>query len=256
MNKVMDLNALIKASEINTACTKAYKAITNAFGYTANSTLTNRLPVSSVIYAAILFVCSTGLARATDYLVDVVVFENMAAARSVSPGPLYYPKLTSAMGLTSDRAASSGFELVEDGLSLAEEAEKIRQSGSYRLLRHFAWRQPGLDNQSSKPIRVNLGRTLPVYISENISAYDKYIPASTQPTGDKTRQLNTTTVNGSLNVRLGRFLHMDVQLVFTDIENSRSYRLTQSRKLRSREYHYIDNERFGLLVRILPIEGT
>ncbi len=207
-----------------------------------------------VLLLSLFLMSFSHAAHAIDYLIDVVVFENMAAAENVSPGPLYYPKLTSALGLTSDRAESLGFQLIEDDLSLSEEAEKIQQSGSYRLLKHFAWRQPGLDNNAAKAIRVNLGRTMSMYIPDNTDSYTRFVPGSAQPQANRTRKLTTTTVNGSLKVRLGRFLHVDALLVFTDIENGRSYRLTQSRKMRSREYHYIDNERFGLLVRILPIE--
>ena len=55
-------------------------------------------------------------------------------------------------------------------------------------------------------------------------------------------------------MRLGRFLHMDARLVYTDPETLQSFKLAQSRKMRSGELHYIDNPRFGLLTRITPLE--
>ncbi len=195
-------------------------------------------------------------ALALDYTIEVVVFENMRGDKSTGSSKLYFPRAGSAIGLNSDKAAEAGFSLISDNLSLTDAVDKIRASGNYRLLKHFAWRQPGLDNKEAKAIRINIGQTLPVYIPESISAYKRFIPASAQPTPEMTRKLTTTTVNGSLKVRLRRFLHVDANLVFTDIENQRSYLLSQSRKMRSTEFHYIDNPRFGLLIRILPVPET
>ena len=110
--------------------------------------------------------------------------------------------------------------------------------------------------ESAIPILINIGDTLPIYLPDDIKPYDNFIPASAEPTPDRPRMINTSTVNGSIKVRLGRFLHMEVSLVFTDGETQQSFRLSQSRKMRSRELHYIDNPRFGLLTRILPLDDT
>ena len=203
----------------------------------------------------ILILCgiSSG-ANARDYQVEVVIFENMKSGDHQDTGSMYFPRTTSAMGLNSDTASSLGFGIVEDGLTLNDSVEIIDKSSRYRLLKHFAWRQPGLDNRAAKAIHINIGEQLPVYIPERNKEFDTFIPASAQPQSDRTRKINTTTINGTLKLRLGRFLHLDTLLVYTDGENQRSYRLSQSRKMRSRELHYIDNPRFGLLVRILPIE--
>ena len=66
----------------------------------------------------------------------------------------------------------------------------------------------------------------------------------------------TFAVAEILRVRLGRFLHVESRLVYHDVEEGRSYRLFESRKMRSRELHYIDNPRFGILTRIVPVENT
>jgi len=214
---------------------------------------TARLCVGLLLALATLFLCQPTHAQDRTYLIEVVVFENMAEAKKASPGPLYYPRISSAIGLSGDKAAELGFALVESNLMLEEEAQQIRASGNYRLLKHFAWQQPGLDSKNAMAIRVNLGRTMPVYLPDDLKPFKEFIPASAQPKPDRTRKITTTTVSGTLKVRLGRFLHLDSRLVFTDTENQKSYRLSQSRKMRSGEYHYIDNPRFGLLVRIMPL---
>jgi len=203
-----------------------------------------------------LLVCISPAALARDYQIEIALFEHVQAPDSVLPGELYYPKVTSAIGLNSDDATQAGFELVNEGLTLTANVESITRARRYRLLRHFAWRQPGLDAGSAQAIRVNLGETMSVYLPKDIGDYDAFVPASAQAAPDRQREITTTELNGTLKVRLGRFLHLESLLVYTDIKNQHSYRLSQSRKMRSRELHYIDNERFGLLVRILPIEET
>ncbi|MBX2836408.1 MAG: peptidoglycan binding protein CsiV [Gammaproteobacteria bacterium] len=205
-----------------------------------------------------LFVCLTLLGTSTavakDYLVEVVLFEHVTNENSSSVRQLYFPKLPSAIGLNSDAARDAGIQKIESDFTLTDSAEKITQSGRYRLLRHFAWRQPGLDSRSSQSIRINVGTVSTVYIPEDVKGFGEFIPASANPEPGRTRELRTTTVNGRIKVHLGRFLHMKVQLVYTDETAGRSYRLSQSRKMRSRELHYIDNQKFGILTRILPID--
>ena len=195
----------------------------------------------------------TAMAQDRTYVVEVIVFENMSEAKKGSSGQLYFPRMRSGIGLNSDKAASLGFKLLDDTSNLQEAADKIRASGNYRFLRHFAWQQPGLDAKNAQAIRVSIGSTMKMYLPEDLSPYEKFVPASPQPQPGRTRELTTSTVNGTLKLRLGRFLHLDAHLVFTDTENQKSYRLNQSRKMRSGEFHYIDNPRFGLLVKVVPV---
>jgi len=191
--------------------------------------------------------------NAKDYLIEIVLIENVQGKES-GTGELYFPKIPAAVSLNSDQAAKLGFAAVETGLTLTESAEKISRSRRYRVLRHFAWRQPGLDNKTAKAIRINTGKRMTVYLPKDLKPFKSFIPAESEALPDYPREITTTTVNGTLKVRLGRFLHLDCNLVFTDAETGSSFRLSESRKMRSRELHYIDNERFGILTRILPVE--
>lgn len=195
----------------------------------------------------------SGMAHARDYQVEVVLFENVDG-RDLTAGGLYYPKLGRGLRLGSEKAIAADFVPLEQGLSLAENAQSIAASRRYRLIRHLAWRQPGLEEKVAIPVRISLGETLPLFLPESDSDYLHFIPASAQASDTRDRKINTSTVYGSITVYLGRFLHMDTQLVFTDTETQQSFRLLQSRKMRSRELHYIDNPRFGILTRILPID--
>jgi len=206
-----------------------------------------------LLLVAIVALAASAHARAIDYLVEVVLFENLAETGDLD-GALWFPKTGAALSLGAEAAVAEGFRVIETGLSLDDDARSIAASGGYRLLRHFAWRQPGLDERAAKAIRINTGSAFDLHLPEDLSPYDEFIPASAAPRPGRERAVRSTTVAGTLKVRLGRFLHMEALLVFTDQESGRSYRLSESRKMRSTELHYIDNPRFGILTRILPIE--
>lgn len=203
-----------------------------------------------LIFCALLM---AGAAQARDYQVEVLLFETVAG-RDLTAGGLYYPETQGGLRLGSEEAVAAGFVPLELNLSLAEDAASIAGSRRYRLIRHLAWRQPGLDDENALPVQVNIGTAFPVYLPDNVQDFDDFIPASLNPTAEFSQQVSTSTVAGSITVRLGRFLHVDARLVYTDEETQQSFRLLQSRKMRSRELHYIDNPRFGLLTRILPLE--
>ena len=116
-------------------------------------------PVQLILAVALLGL--SGITHAKDYLIEVIVFEHLNKKDSAMPGSLYYPKLASSMGLKTERAQNAGFELVTEGLSMMESAEKIQSSGRYRMLNHFAWRQPGLGRREAKAYVSTLARQLP-----------------------------------------------------------------------------------------------
>ena len=212
----------------------------------------SQLPIY-LLLTGLLAVFSSSSVLAKDYLVEVVLFETIAG-RDASTGGLYYPKTQGGFRLGSEKAAAARFRAMERGLTLVDNAAAIAASGRYRLLRHLAWRQPGLDADNAHALRISLGETTNLYLPDDPGEYDEFIPASAQPSEGRSSEIRSSTLNGSIKVRLGRFLHMDCLLVYTDTETAQSFRMAQSRKMRSGELHYIDNPRFGLLTRITPLD--
>lgn len=210
--------------------------------------------ITLAITAALMLACSS-IAHARDYLIEVVVFEN-AANRELTAGGLYYPRIENSVRLGTDNAMAMGFLEVEQGLKLIEDASEIAGARRYQVLRHLAWRQPGLPDDEAVAIRVALGSSIPMYIPDNLRPYPEFFPGAADPTSERTEAINTYTINGTIKIRLGRFLHMDSRLVYTDQRTNQSFRLSKSRKMRSGELHYIDNPRFGLLTTITPLEDT
>ncbi|MFK7993690.1 MAG: CsiV family protein [Granulosicoccus sp.] len=214
--------------------------------------MTTKHRIIAAVTTVILLSC-TGLAHARDYLIEVVIFET-TTGKDLTAGGLYYPRIENSLRLGSENAIAQGFLQVEQDLKLVDSAATIAASGRYRLLRHLAWRQPGLPDKDAKAVRVALGGTVPMFISEDTAAYPEYFPGALSAIPDRSKAINSSIVNGTIKVRLGRFLHMDTRLAFTDEQTSQSFRLTQSRKMRSGELHYIDNPRFGVLTQITPLE--
>lgn len=208
------------------------------------------------IHAALLtfaLLLGVNTAQAKDYLIEVVIFETVAGA-NLTAGGLFYPNSDNSLQIGSESAVAQGFLPVEQNLKLTEKAASVAASGRYRLLRHLSWRQPGLDVDNAIPVRIALGDPIPVYLADDRSADTEFYPAAANPTFNMSDAVETRTLNGSITVRLGRFLHMSTQLSFTDAETNQSFRLVQDRKMRSGELHYIDNPRFGLLTQITPLE--
>lgn len=211
--------------------------------------------VSSLFIVFALCVFAPLQAFAIDYKVEIILFEHVNGGGDIRTG-LRFPRTGRAFGLTSDTAAQNDFILLDSGYELNDAADEIKRSGNYRLLQHFMWQQPGLASADAQAVRINVGRVSTMYIPQTLEGQGKFVVGSASPQPGRDREIRSTTVNGTLKVRLGRFLHLETHLVYTDAERQTSYTLYQSRRMRSRELHYVDNPRFGLLARIVPIEGS
>ncbi len=194
-------------------------------------------------------------AAARDYRIEAIVFEHLGGSPPGASG-YWYPSPRRAISLDTDAATAAGFVSYDSELDLAEEAAAMASSSRYRVLRHYAWQQPGLDDDNAIRVRVSIGSRVPLYIPDEPNNRDTFQAASANPQPGRSEPVTSFTVNGTLRVRLGRFLHLESRLVYTDLDEGRSYRLYESRKMRSRELHYVDNPRFGILTRIVPVEET
>ena len=215
------------------------------------------------------------------YDVEVVLFENLDNAsrqgenwpNSVElelpetrieigqpyPGPIpkeYDPKLTFKA-------------LSQKDYQLQEQAKKIDESESRRVLLHTGWRQPGMAREEA----------LTVYFKRQIAGSSPVSSVTTEAPVDpmatsRWAQAQAGELEGMIKVILSRYLHVDSDIVFRPhvaeepqsfyvmevIENTVQpivYRLQQTRRrMRSRELHYLDNPVLGMLVLITPYEVT
>lgn len=159
------------------------------------------------------------------------------------------PRQTPKAGMSREEVAD--FALMNE-LELTKESKRLRNSRNYELLAHMAWIQPGYarDDAIAFPLAELAG------------------PAS--------------GLHGDLTLHLSRYLHMQFDLAIADApttpgekntaplealvgfpgswgnsdtgELAPEYRITEKRRMRSGELHYIDHPRFGVLARISKVK--
>lgn len=152
---------------------------------------------------------------------------------------------------------------------LQEEAKILTEHDGYRVLYHRSWRQPGMVKE--KAISVKIQReiprlSLPVSSTENDVTTDSDILEYNKIINERLPKINN--LQGLIKITLSRYLHIQTDIQYTryivedDSENSGAsfakikpqvYQLKQTRKMRSKELHYLDNPRLGLLVYITPV---
>ena len=135
-------------------------------------------------------------------------------------------------------------------MRLKEVANKLRRSSNYKVLYHKAWAQPFNNNKRITWIDIKGGE----------QAYNQH------------------RLQGAIGISLGRFLHLFPRLTLNEFDQKKTnqqlaevlghlpfqqaqvwqqYQLTGSRKMRSKELHYLDHPKLVLLVRIDPfVEGA
>lgn len=129
-------------------------------------------------------------------------------------------------------------------LRLSAEARRITANSNYELLVHTAWRQPALSSSQALPVRIRSGVSLD---NEGVA-----IPR----------------LDGTVQLSVGRFLQFDTNLRYHAVSPQTAgeppppaadtpiqllYRLNESRRMRSRELHYLDHPMFGVIVLVTPL---
>lgn len=149
------------------------------------------------------------------YQVELIIFEHLNQAQSPEGEQRIEMNMEVYPGLRS-------LNIVDKAdLVMSDDAQRIRGSRNFRLLKHFAWTQQGLAKEEAGS--VDIGRW--------VSGF-----------------------NGTVTLYLSRYLHLDFLVEKLNSENQNRI-LKERRRLRSNETHYIDHPEFGILARITPVTG-
>jgi len=172
------------------------------------------------------------------YEIEVVVFENIlpGLADEEQWAPLNQPViagLEDAMEPGDAPATPSS----PPGASLAAAVAALGRDPNYRILAHKLWAQPAEAQKDAKSIRIRNKRA---------------------------------GVDGVVKFYVSRFLHLEVDLLFRGENtanvtstadpsvtvaapvNEQFYEISETRRVKSKEIHYFDHPKFGLVVRITP----
>ncbi len=163
--------------------------------------------------------------------------------------------------------------LGKDALQLTNTAKKLRRSSRFTTLLHIAWQQPTYDRQQAQPIFFMEGMDKPLFVKED----------------GKTGPPNPRFV-GTVTLSVERYLHLAADLLYrqsvtqhsaisiSDLDlwydrpyptlnepqgpayqleswqAMRGFQLKESRRMRSKEVHYLDHPFMGLVVVITPVK--
>lgn len=197
------------------------------------------------------FLSGNALAQDIDpvrhYEVEIILYKNTKVPKSKEytlpiSSPTKGGQTFDLSQLSSIEAArEQQYEVVpEVKLQLVSMAKKITRSSRYEVLKHFAWRQPGLEKSQVLPVWVKAGR---LFGNEFISTDNKIKSLDTnQALGDDAVDFNSIDsvemidptaaplpevnlsglyeVEGKITVSLSRYLHVYADLVLRKPRNS------------------------------------
>ncbi len=244
--------------------------------------MTRRVVLVGLLLAALGLPAAAQEARVYD--LEVIVFEHLDG-HDPEPPAKRRPELAGAIELRRPAAAGedeSGvvvhaleeaavsaerpvIPLGGDDYRLDRVAARLQRGRDYRVLLHAAWRQRLVPEAAAPRIRLHGGEDLRARV-EAAAAESEHPWAARGaldlPAGP------VEELDGTLSVRLSRYLHVDTDLVFRDIARReitesgytlqlpfvRDHALRQSRRMRSEKLHYLDHPRFGLLIEAFPVE--
>ena len=154
---------------------------------------------------------------------------------------------------------------------LQEEAKALTEHENYRILYHRSWRQPGMKRDEA--VSVKIERDIPrIPIPQlNDGSLDTTQLEYNQIIEQRLPKINN--LQGLVTISLSRYLHIKTDIHYTQhvaLKSTNSsfseeldptfveirpqvYQLKQTRKMRSKELHYLDNPKLGLLVYITPV---
>lgn len=172
-------------------------------------------------------------ARADTWRVDLIVFRYLGSADEAGQLPMA-PGLRGAIELDDAQGLSAaGITLLPDAeFGLADHWSRLKASPQFRPLIRLAWTQndPPPDNGPRLHLRGGAKLTLADEGGLGVREFQE--------------------VDGTVALHLGRFLHLDADLLFTTGgDTPGSWRLDERRRMRSDELHHLDSPRLGVIVR-------
>ena len=160
---------------------------------------------------------------------------------------------------------------------LTEEAKLLKENDQYRVLMHTAWRQPGMTAETTLPIRLHKEYIVTQKTAETPVVNDPDMPAINLPAPTVAGTQSKTILDGYLKIVLSRYLHANFNLTYKtglplkpessviinlDDDEEKlaepvvvTYQLQQTRKMRSKEVHYIDHPVIGIVMIAWPYKG-
>ncbi len=216
------------------------------------------------------------------YQIELLIFANNSAyaltgERWRTPGS---QQTSTISPLTLEEAIADSlypFEAVaESDKQLLGSVAKMAKHWQYRPLLYLAWRQRLVRDEIATPVyfdnQVIVKEADPFLRSAN--RFNKKFGGSFSSDDTETTANGPLfELSGSAAVTLKRYLHLELNLDFNRPLNSKdndqvraiyqsldsdiiSFKMSESRRMRSKQAHYFDHPAFGVIALITPVEST
>jgi hypothetical protein len=209
--------------------------------------------------AIALFACLSwaGPGHAIDYDVEIIIFEHVRNTSVGRSDTMLLPVVQGARRIPQQAQPGEPIQPLPE-LRLTAEADKIRQSESHRLVYHGGWRQPDFDRESAPYMQIAFGEPVNMVVERGDpdSVFLQGFETAPLNSDGQLSQARSATIYGGIKVWVGRFLHFDTLLSYTPRGGTRSFAFQQDRRMRSRQLHYLDNPRLGIITKIFPVDQT
>ena len=203
--------------------------------------------------------------------VELVVFRHTqpgAGASETWPADPGRPAVEGARELDPAATALAPFMALPPTASrLTAQWDKLVKSSRYEPIAYFAWLQPPLERGRSPAVRIASPAPPEPPVDPNAAAPPTtpapefaFAPDPNAPPVEPLPPPLRVPLDGTATVGLQRYLYLALDLVFqpgdlpplVDGTPMPPFRLTETRRMRSKELHYFDHPLFGALVLITP----
>ncbi|HEY1078232.1 MAG TPA: CsiV family protein [Fontimonas sp.] len=195
-------------------------------------------PLRACLAAVLFAVCSLP-AQADTYRVDLIVFQNLYGSGAGSP-PLVNPA-GDAIALTDTaRLNAAGIRILPEGdFALQEQWARLRSSQQFRPLARLAWTQVDPPAERGPSLQLRQGTPFTINDAQGQSSF------------------LTTPLDGSVALRMSRFLHLDVDALLNESRGGAAvaYRLNERRRMRRDELHHLDSPKLGVLAKVTRLDN-
>lgn len=187
------------------------------------------------VAAALLILLIALPAHADTWRVDLIVFRFLSSVEERGRLP-QAPGAMDAIALDdATRLSAAGITMLPDTeFALGAQWDKLKASPQFRPLMRLAWTQNDPPPENGPRLRFSHGPKLKFKDESGLG------------------EREFSEVDGSVALHLGRFLHFDTDLIYTvGGETPQSFRLNESRRMRSDELHHLDSPRLGVIVKVV-----
>ena len=229
--------------------------------------------MKAILLISLMIISKLAIATNVGYEVEIIIFENTSelyknsetwksttiSIENISRNNIDTEQNKSTL-ISPDTDKKVVFEFIDnEQYRLIEQARKLQEHANYKILFHKAWKQPGLDKDSAKPIIIN---------TQNIVDTES----------ENHQQQAQSFITGNFTLIMSRYLHVDSKIILhkpkeitpintlisndeeAEIENTNTsitydqYPLVFERRMRSKEIHHIDHPMGGMIILATPFK--